>query len=188
MISSPVEALRTAEPDAPLGSSVLFVLIASVVGFGSTMACYALLLVPMMMFGSPGKSAFGSGLLAGSMIFIVAFYAVLLLATQLAGALFLSALEQVGLMLLGAQPKRFTVTVRAHALSMGVYLTGLMPFCSLPVFGLWALGLRIIALQHLHQTTGGKAAGAVLLPLGMLVGGLAAFSFAVIALAMNFSR
>ena len=48
--------------------------------------------------------------------------------------------------------------------------------------------LRIIALQHLHRTTGGKAAVAVLLPMVLLWAGLAALSFAVIALAMTPSR
>jgi hypothetical protein len=80
------------------------------------------------------------------------------------------------------------VTVRAHALSMGPYLLGLLPLCSLYVFPIWAIVLRIIANMHLHKTTAGKATAAVLLPMVLLCGGLLALYGALFALAMAGQR
>ena len=119
---------------------------------------------------------------------VVVFYVVMILVFQLGGVLFVAGLEHVALMALGAQPRSYSVTVRASALSMGPYLLGLLPFCSLYVYPLWAVVLRIIALMSLHKTTAGKATAAVLLPIVLLCGGLVAFSAAVFALAANIGR
>lgn len=189
MISSPTQSLSTAEPDAPLGSSMLFALLSTAAGFGPTMVGYALMIVPMLIF-SRTKSAFeGSWALgAGTVVGVMLFYGVLLLGFQLGSVLFVAALEHLSLMLLGAKPKSYTVTVRAHALTMGPYLLGLLPFCSLYVFPIWSIVLRIIAHLHLHKTTAGKATAAVLIPFALLCGGIVAIYLAVFALAMNLSR
>lgn len=190
MISSPTQSLTTAEPDAPLGSSVLFSLLSTAVGFGPTMLGYALIIVPMLIFGRANRGV-GDGnwlLAAGTGVGVVLIYVVVLLAVQLGSVLFISGLDHLGLMLMGARPKSYTVTVRAHALSMGPYLLGLLPFCSLYVFPLWSVVLRIIANMHLHKTTAGKATAAVLIPFLLLCGGIVAIYLAVFALAMSVSR
>lgn len=190
MISSPTQSLTTAEPDAPLGSSMLFALLSTAVGFGPTMVGYALMIVPMLIFGRAGRGV-GDGnalLAAGTGVGVVLLYVVLLLGFQLGSVLFVAALEHLSLVLLGAKPKSYTVTVRAHALSMGPSLLGLLPFCSLYVFPIWSIVLRIIAHLHLHKTTAGKATAAVLIPFALLCGGVVAIYLAVFALAMNLSR
>lgn len=184
MISSPGQALSTAEPDAPLGSSMVFALLSTVVGFAPTMLTYAVVLVPVMALGGR-KEALG-GLWVVPLITVV--YAVLLVGLQLGSLLFFAGLDHLGLMLLGARPKSYSVTVRASALSMGPYLLGLLPLCSFYVFPLWSVVLRIIANMHLHRTTAGKATAAVLVPVFLLCGGLLAFYAAVFALAANFGR
>ncbi len=185
IISSPGQALSTAEPDAPLGSSLLFVLLSTVVGYGPSMFGYLVALVPMLLLsakkGSPAEGLWVVPL--GTLV-----WAVFLLALQVGLSLFLSALDHLGLMLLGARPKSYSVTVRAYALSMGPYLLGLLPLCSLYVFPLWSVVLRIIANMSLHKTTAGKATAAVLLPIFLLCGGLVAFYAAVFALAANIGR
>ncbi len=188
MISNPGLSLSTAEPDAPLGSSVLFALLSTCVGFGPTLVTYVLVLFPAMAlsgqrFGATQlASGFGIGLL------VVLFYVGLLVAFQLGSLLFVAGLDHLGLMLLGAQPKSYSVTVRASALGMGPYLLGLIPFCSIYVFPLWSVVLRIIANMHLHKTTAGKATAAVLLPMLVFCGGVLALYLAVFALAMNFAH
>jgi hypothetical protein len=99
-----------------------------------------------------------------------------------------AGIDHLGLMLLGAKPKSYTVTVRANALSMGPYLVGLVPFCGFYVFFLWALVLRIIAIMYLHKTTAGRATAAVLLPVVLLCGGVFLLYAAVFALAAGFAR
>ena len=188
MISNPSQSLQTAEPDAPLGSSVLFALLSSTVGFAPTIVVYLLLLIPTLLFSGErfGTTNWVSGSALG--VGVTVFYVVLLLGFQLGSLLFVAALDHVGLMLLGAQPRSYNVTVRASALSMGPYLVGLFPFCSIYVFPLWSVVLRIIANMHLHKTSAGKATAAVLLPLLVLCGGAVAVYLAVFALAMNFAR
>lgn len=185
MISSPVQTLGTAEPEAPLGSSILFAVLSTVVGFGPTMLSYLLVLLPVLAFGAK-RGSLGEGAVVVPVVTL--FYVVLIFAMQIGSVLFFAGLDHVGLMVLGARPRSYAVTVRAYALSMGPYLLGLLPFCSLYVFPLWSLVLRIIANMSLHQTTAGKASAAVLVPVFLLCGGLIAFYAAVFALAASFGR
>ncbi len=181
MLSSPSASLRTAEPDAPLGSSIGFALLSSVVGLCPTFLLgIPFLLAAQLMApndGPPGMSAF--------MVLGLLVYLGIALAFTIVSVLFVSGIEHLALRALGAEPKSFTVTVRAYALGMSSYLLGVIPFCSFYVFPLWAIVLRIIALMHLHKTTPGKASAAVLLPVLLLCGGFIGLYVAVIALAMS---
>lgn len=179
LIASPVQTLRNAEPDAPVGSSVLFALLSTLAGFGPTLAGYALVIIPMLLLrdSEPGLKGVGGVLLIAG---VGSLYVGVLLGMQLASMLFFAALDQLALLMLGARPRSFNVSVRASALAMAPYLLGLVPLCGLYVFPLWALVLRIIGLAHLHGTTGGRAAAAVLLPAVLLcglIGGLSAVLF-----------
>jgi len=186
LISNPSQALANAEPDAPLGSSLLFATLSTIVGFAPTLLLYAVIIVPAMLLGlrDTANLPFSAGLVP---VLLVAYVAVLLV-MNVASVLMLSGFDHLGLLLFGAQPKSYTVTVRAHALSMGPYLLGLLPLCSLYVFPIWAIVLRIIANMHLHKTTAGKATAAVLLPMVLLCGGVLALYGALIALAMAGQR
>ena len=163
---------------------MLFVLLSSLAGYGPTMVAYSLAIVPVMLLSTPKE--------AGPAIWITPVVTLgmttMMLGFLLVGVLFVAALDHLALMLLGAQPKGFSVTVRASALSMGPYLVGLLPFCSLYVFPLWAIVLRVFANMHLHKTTAGKAVAAVLLPIALLCGGFFCLYASMIGLAMNFAR
>jgi hypothetical protein len=170
MVARPAQTLRDAGPEGSLGSSLLFAAIAVVVGNVPTLLFYGL--VFLLGDTAPEVKAIENQpiLVAGAM-----FYPLVLLGAQLGAVLFSSALDQVLLLVLGARPRSFSVTVRASALSMGPYVVGLVPVCGMYVVPLWALVLRIIGLSTLHQTTGGKASAAVLLP-PVLCCGLAAIA------------
>lgn len=186
LMSNPTQALSTAEPDAPLGSSVLFALLSGVVAYGPTLA----VMVPLAALGgaleegTAARAGMAVGVASGAMLF----YLLLALFLQLGGALFIPALDHLGLMMLGANPRSYTVTVRAHALSTAPQLLGLFPFCSFWVYFVWSLVLRVLTNMHLHKTSAGKATAAVLLPVLLFCGGLVAFYLAVIALAMSAVR
>lgn len=188
MISNPGQTLATAPPDASFGSSMLYAFLSSIVGFGPTFGLYLLVLGPILLIA--GESAEKPMALAGgAMIYgIMVGYLFALLFMQSVGTLFSAGLDHLALMLLGANPKSFTVSLRASALSTGPYLVGLVPACSFYVFPLWSLVLRIFALKAFHQTTGGKATAAVLIPIVVLCGGVFMLYAAIIALAAAAGR
>lgn len=55
-----------------------------------------------------------------------------------------------------------TFRVIAYGVSPLVFL--IVPFCGMPIAGLWVMTIAIIGLKEAHGTTGGKAAFAVLFP------------------------
>lgn len=184
MISSPGQTLESATPEGPLGSSMLFALLSTLVGYLPSF---------ILMFGVAGlgigftfmKAAKPAGAEALLVVAILAGELVGLLVFQVVFVLVWALLDHVMLMILGAQPRRFEVTVRANALSMGPMLLGLVPVCGFYVFPIWALVLRIIALMHLHRTTAGKAVLAVLVPIAVLCGLGAIGYMSIFALGMS---
>jgi hypothetical protein len=176
MISSPGTALEGAKPEGALGSSALFALLSSLAGFGPTLLLGILIFVPAMLFGlakNDGASAtMGAWVSVGTIVYVA-----VLLALQVAGVLLLGGIDHLMLMLLGAQPRGYEVSVRANALALGPALVGLVPYCGLYVFPIWAFVLRIIALMYLHKTSGGKATLAGLLP-ALLCGGICLIGYA----------
>ncbi|MEW6433591.1 MAG: Yip1 family protein [Myxococcota bacterium] len=184
MISAPGATLSGAKAEGSLGGSVLFTLLSTLAGYGTTIVLYVVAFVPMMLFGlSKSENAPAlSGVFVGVGAVV---YVVLLLAMQTAGVLVLGGLDHLMLRLLGASPKGYKVSVRANALALGPSLVGLVPFCGLYVFPIWCLVLRIIALRHFHQTTAGKAALAVLVPIVLLCGVCGAGYLGLFALGMS---
>ncbi len=185
LLSSPTQTLGGAAPDAPLGSSMLYAALSTAAGFGPTLLMYAVIYIPLAQLGSKGA---GFGVASAVVPVVMVAYLLFLMAMQLAGVLVLSGLDHLGLMLAGAQPKAYTVTVRAHALSMAPYLVGLVPVCGFYVFPVWSLVVRVMANLHFHRTTAGKAAGAVLLPLLLLCGGVLGISAVVLSLTLGAAR
>lgn len=167
LIGAPTQTLQGASPEGSMGSSALFALLSVLVGVGPFMLL-------MLGFGALGAVAAVSsskaspelGLMGG--IFAGEFVFILLL--QFASVFLIAAFDHLALMAVGAQPRSYEVTLRANALSMGVYLVGLVPFCGLYVAGIWALVIRIFAYMHLHKISGGKAAAGALLPLALFCG------------------
>jgi hypothetical protein len=85
-----------------------------------------------------------------------------------AGLFVVAGLNHVGLMLLGGARRDFEATFRVCAYSKAANVIALLPLCG-PFLALaWSAVLSIIGLQTVHETTLGKAIGAVLLPLFLL--------------------
>ena len=125
-----------------------------------------------------GEPVAGRLALAGAGLWLA-----VILGSQVGAVLFTAARDHVSLLLLGANPRNYTVSVRANALAMGPYLVGLLPVCGLYIYPLWSLVLRILSIMHLHKTTAGRATAAVLLPMVLLCGGVFALFMMVFALA-----
>jgi hypothetical protein len=58
----------------------------------------------------------------------------------------------------------FEATFRVAGYSMAPFVVMIIPFCGMPVTWLWVITLAIIGLREAHETSGGKAAVAVLFP------------------------
>jgi hypothetical protein len=66
---------------------------------------------------------------------------------------------------MGGVEHRFSVTMRAHALSQAPYIVGVIPFVAVYAAPFWAVGLRAFTYRTLHRTSWGTAiAGAFLAP------------------------
>lgn len=185
MISQPTKTTSTANPDAPISSSILFSTLSTIAGMGPTILVYGIFFLGAFLI-APDKDTpkFSAALVP---VFVL-LYIVFLLALQVGSVFVVAGIDHLGLMLVGANPKSYSVTIRAYSLSMGCYLIGLVPICGLYVFPIWSLVLRIIANMQLHKTSGGKAAAAVLLPMVVLCGGFGTLYIALIALATSSSR
>jgi hypothetical protein len=79
----------------------------------------------------------------------------------------------------------YAATFRVIAYSVSPFVFLAIPVCGMPVTALWVMTLAIIGLKEAHETSGGKAAFAVLFPFlfccGLLVLALALFMGAVAA-------
>jgi hypothetical protein len=82
----------------------------------------------------------------------------------------LSGIEHLLLMLLGSAGGGFEATLRAHCYSCGPLTIAAVPGCGFWVGEVWHIVLRIFGYRAVHRTTGGRAALAVLLPVGICGG------------------
>ena len=81
-----------------------------------------------------------------------------------AGVFITAGLNHLALMLLGGARRDFEATFRVGAYSKAAGIVSLVPLCGPFVGIVWGAVASIIGLQVVHDTTLGKAIGAVLLP------------------------
>ncbi len=181
LIAAPIQTLSTAQPEASLSSSALYVTLSSLFGFGATFLLYGVGFAVAIAF-VPDKT--DAGLFVGLYLGCVVF----LLVSQVGGLFVVAGVDHLGLLLFGAGPRSYAVTARAYALSTAPYLVGLLPLCGFYVFPLWSLVLRVLANIHLHRTTPGRATLAVIAPTLIIFFVLAGLYVAFIALAASIGR
>ncbi len=81
-----------------------------------------------------------------------------------------SGILHVCLMLVKGARSGFEATFRVVAYGYSTYILLVIPFCGGLIAGVWAVVLAIIGLREAHETTGGKAAFAVFLPVVVCCG------------------
>lgn len=112
-------------------------------------------MIPGMPMGA------GHDMLQGTGLVFFAFFSPLLVII----GLFLSAgILHVCLMLVRGATAGFEGTFRVVSYGYSANLFLVLPFCGYPLMIVWSIVLYIIGLKEAHQTTGGKAAFAVFLP------------------------
>lgn len=79
----------------------------------------------------------------------------------------------------------FEATFRVVAYGVSPFVLLIVPFCGMPIAGLWVMAIAIIGLREAHGITGGKAAFAVLFPLifccGLFIAAMVLFMGAMAA-------
>jgi hypothetical protein len=108
------------------------------------------------LFGEKLDSAAGVAAFAVAGLAFLAFQA----ATLFIG----SGLEHLMLMLVGARPRSYEATLRGYCYSYAPTFLMVLPVVGAWAFLLWQIVCRVLAYRGLHETTGGRATAAVLLP------------------------
>ena len=119
------------------------------------------LMIPGMK-AAPGQNMFGGVVMA-----VVAFLSPFLI---ILGLFISSGILHVCLMLVRGARSGFEATFRVSAYGYSAYIFLIIPFCGSLISVVWAVVLAIVGLREAHETTGGKAAFAVFLPVVVCCG------------------
>ncbi len=152
----PTEFFSNLDPKGPIGPAFAYAVMAN--GIGSVFA---------MLWVFIQGPAFGqTANLPGSPIWLLLFAGV----SAVIGIWISAAIIHVGCMVFGCGSRGFDATFRGVAYSAGPGIFMLVPFCGSVVASIWVVVLEVIAIQHVQQTSSGRAVAAIMLPviLGIL--------------------
>ncbi len=157
----PTEFYKKMSVTGGLTDPLLYALIIGMVGLMFSYF-WQIVLRSAMQDVFPGMQAaagqhFLQGIGLAIMAFLTPFFIIL-------GLFVSSGLLHLCLMMVKGERRGFEATFRvvAYGYSANVFLV--IPFCGGLLYGVWALVLYIIGLKEAHETSGGKAAFAVFLP------------------------
>ncbi|WP_147439256.1 zinc ribbon domain-containing protein [Corallococcus sp. CA049B] len=165
MLMRPTETLRGVNPDAPVSSSMGFVMLSAIAGFLTTGIVYtALIGVIMGLVPETETSGADPKDVKLWMTLGMAAWTVLMPIFSTGMTLVNAGLDHL-ILRMGGVERGFSVTLRAHALSQAPYIVGVIPFVAVYAAPFWAMGLRVFTYRTLHRTSWGAAlAGALLVP------------------------
>ena len=166
VLLNPTAAFSTMKPEGGLGEPLIYGLI------GGSVGClfYFLFSIFISSFGiMSNRNALGGIMGLG----VGAVFAVLLVPIVVAFGLFIgSAIIHLCLTLIGGARRSFETTFRVVCFSAGsTYPLMIVPICGGLIAGVWCLAVECIGLARAHQTTIGRAALAIFLPLIACCGG-----------------
>jgi len=192
IIWHPARTLDRATPQGGVGSSLWFVALAQIATWLATGLLYAMgaaVFLGAYVFGADkNEKTLTPATSLGIAAAFIAAMVVMVIAMGLGTALFISALDHLVLKLIGARPRPYAVTLRAHALSMAPCIAGVVPLCGIYAVPVWAVIIRVFAYRGLHRISTGKAvAGALLVP-GVLVAVTMAGYVAILFLSLATAR
>lgn len=184
VLMSPTETFASMRRDGGLGNPLLFFAILAIVT-GLVTVLYQFL-IQMAVAGSVagmdpqtsplGDMALGSGLEVGMS-------AALLPIIVLAGIFISAGIYHLMLMMVGAGPVSFETTFRVCCYGYGAAaVLQLIPVCGGLISWVWGLVVVIIGFAQAHETSTGRSAAAVLIPLLLCIGLCGALFFTGLAL------
>jgi hypothetical protein len=92
------------------------------------------------------------------------YFSVLTPFTLIIGLFLTSGFLHLVLLMVRGAKAGFEATFRVVGYGTAPFVVMIIPFCGMPVTWLWVITLSIIGLREAHETSGGKAAVAVLFP------------------------
>ncbi|MDP8256297.1 MAG: YIP1 family protein [Candidatus Alcyoniella australis] len=199
-IVDPVGFFRSLDPNRPMGSALLYVVILGTIGyfFGVLWAFAQNMLMGSVGMGGatpPGMPDMGVFGMFQDPHFMRNYFLVMLIGTPIIGplsvlmnAFITSAVLHLFMIIFRGRSQDFWATMRVYCYAGGLNIVQVVPFVGGFIAVIWMGVLYIIGLKQVHQTTYGKAVGAVLTPIGLLlvfccvgtsllVGGIMAASF-----------
>ncbi|WP_342377272.1 YIP1 family protein [Myxococcus stipitatus] len=147
VILRPRAAFERMGREGTIGGSLLFAWLAFCAGALATTALLLLIALGKVLDAPTGRV--DPYLLWTEVIIPLRFMGAVLVLAPIA-TLLGSVMDHLMLWMFGV-PSSFRSTLRAHALSQGVSLIGVVPVFSLPVMLLWCLGLRVMAYRKLYR-------------------------------------
>jgi hypothetical protein len=168
ILGSPTMAFSIMRQYGGLGSAMLY----NAVGMGLPIAAGMAIVVPIMLMlmlafgGSDGPQAAVGVLIFASLFALAAATYVLVYVTLM--ALLSAAIYHLLLMIVGGANHGYETTFRVFSYAQGAVFWCILipiPYLNALTMGVWNLVLFIIGMARAHETTGGRVALAVFLPL-----------------------
>ncbi len=161
MITAPRDAYRMMEPEGDIVRPLIYAVLLGWIGVIAGQIYNIVFQGAMMSALASRMHGMNFPLTAGSSIVLMVIGPIIVLIV-----LFIwSALVHLCLMMVGGATKSFTATLKALAYAQTASLAQLVPMCGGLIGFVWALVLQIFGVAAAHETTEGKAAVAVLLPI-----------------------
>jgi hypothetical protein len=178
VLLDPMVTFTQMRREGGLGAPLAYFLIGLLVATAASLVWHLVGLGMRLPMSMGGGAAEMTGAMAG-----LGFVLIVLPICQVLGLFIGSGIIHLVLMLFGGAKYGFEATVRTAAYSQGsVFPLFLVPICGNMVAGIWALVCMVIGLAQMHDTTIGKAAAAVIIPIVVCCGLLIAFGAAFIAM------
>ena len=161
IVTQPRDAFRMMAPEGDIGRPLVYAVVLGWIGLIASQLYNLVFQGAMMrMLGSRMHGMGFGGSVGTAMIMIVVGPIMVVI-----GLFIWSGLVHLALMLVGGANRSFTATVRSLAYAQTSALAQVIPFCGGFAAAIWGIVLSVFAISAAHETTDGKAAAAVLLPM-----------------------
>lgn len=187
VLLQPGDTFSRMRRDGGLGTPIAFVSITGFIGMFFAMIYQAVLQValPSLAGGASGLPPDAAAVYTTTVVGTSVVMVVLAPLIVIVSSFITAGLYHLMLSLFSGANQPFETTMRVVCYTSGAgMLLNIIPFCGGTVGGIWALVVAIIGLARAHETSGGKAAAAVLLPIilcclviGLAYGGIVAAMF-----------
>ena len=170
IVGSPTRAFTIMRKRGGLWAPILF----NIYGFGMPMAAVIMLVIPLIVLlglaGDADNLAFGLGGAAGMIVLFLLLAVAYVLIRATALTFFLAGIWHLFLLMCGGAKHGYETTFQVTSyISGSLAWVGFIPYIGGLIQMIWTAALTIIGLSRAHETTTGKAAFAVLMPIALYI-------------------